>query len=53
MGGECGADDSKMVCGLDLLKAPCVVYSVGGNNMWSFELDILANTECEVHTLDA
>ena len=52
MGGECGADESKMVCGLDLLKAPCVVYSVGGNNMWSFELDILANTECEVHTFD-
>jgi hypothetical protein len=52
VGGECGADESKMVCGLDLLKAPCVVYSVGGNNMWSFELDILANTECEVHTFD-
>ena len=52
LGGDCGSDQSKMVCGLNQLKAPCVVYSVGGNNMWEFELDVLSRTECEVHTFD-
>jgi hypothetical protein len=31
---------------------PCVVYSVGGNNQWEFERDILAKTPCHVHTMD-
>ena len=52
VGGDCDSDESKQVCGLELLKAPCVIYSVGGNNMWAFEEDLLAKTECEVHTFD-
>jgi len=52
VGGECGADESKFVCGLALLHSPCVVYSIGGNNQWEFELDILAKTSCHVHTFD-
>ena len=52
VGGECSADESKIVCGLSLLKAPCVVYSIGSNNQWEFELDVLSLTPCEVHTFD-
>jgi hypothetical protein len=54
VGGECREDKSKIICGLDKLQTEekCVVYSVGGNNQWEFELDILAKTPCEVHTFD-
>jgi hypothetical protein len=31
---------------------PCVVYSIGGNNEWQFELDLLRHTPCEIHTFD-
>jgi len=67
IGGECREDRSKIVClgendsvydkKSSLLaakndRAPCVVYSVGGNNEWEFELDVLSKTPCEVHTFD-
>jgi hypothetical protein len=52
VGGQCGSDASKQVCGLDSLQAPCIVYSIGSNNNWSFENDVLRKTSCEVHTFD-
>ncbi len=53
LGGACGDDQSKIACGArDNLKGSCVVYSIGGNNWWDFELDILDKTSCEVHTFD-
>jgi hypothetical protein len=54
VGGACKHDKSKIVCGMEKLQTEekCVVYSVGGNNMWEFELDILEKTSCEVHTFD-
>lgn len=53
IGGACGRDVSKTACGVkDTLEEPCVVYSIGGNNQWEFELDVLAKTPCEVHTFD-
>jgi hypothetical protein len=52
VGGLRGQDTSKIVCGIDNLRPPCVVYSIGGNNQWEFELDILKKTECTVHTFD-
>lgn len=54
IGGECRQDTSKQVCGVDegTMQAPCVVYSIGGNNQWEFELDVLKRTPCEVHTFD-
>lgn len=58
IGGECREDTSKIVCGVtdnqgrNAMEAPCVVYSIGGNNQWEFELDALAKTPCEVHTFD-
>jgi len=54
VGGTCRADTSKIVCGLEQLteQQQCVVYSIGGNNQWEFELDILRKTPCQVHTFD-
>ena len=59
VGGSCNADTSKIVCGLQELSKDtfsknetCVVYSIGGNNQWEFEVDILKKTPCEVHTFD-
>ena len=60
VGGMCRQDTSKIVCGLEQLAtaateqqpSSCVVYSIGGNNHWEFELDILAKTPCQVHTFD-
>jgi hypothetical protein len=59
VGGPCRTDTSKIVCGLERLKqetkmtsTKCIVYSIGGNNLWEFETDILQNTSCDVHTFD-
>lgn len=53
IGGKCKEDESKIMCGATTaLEAPCVVYSIGSNNQWEFEMDILAKTPCEVHTFD-
>ena len=30
----------------------CSVVSIGGNNKWAFELDVLRNTPCFIHTFD-
>lgn len=52
VGGKAGDNVSKIVCGIASLKAPCTVYSLGGNNQWEFELDIINKTPCTVHTFD-
>ena len=65
VGGACGDDTSKVVCGLDALlqreevvvsrpssSPSCVVYSIGGNNQWEFERDMLEKTNCDIHTFD-
>jgi len=55
VGGKCRDDTSKIVCGLEQLTiatTTCVVYSIGGNNHWEFETDILEKTPCQVHTFD-
>ena len=52
IGGDCATDLSKFVCGVDQLKAGCVVYSIGGNNQWEFELDLVKKTPCHVYTFD-
>jgi len=54
VGGACGSDESKIVCGLAELQkeANCIIYSIGGNNWWQFEIDLLQRTPCQVHTFD-
>ena len=56
-------DDEKRACGLQQLqylnvantsdgKHDCVIYSVGSNNQWGFEISVVANTKCRVETFD-
>jgi hypothetical protein len=59
IGGPCGSDAGKIMCGLEQLPddtekmgTDCVVYSIGGNDKWSFEMDLLKKTSCRVHTFD-
>jgi hypothetical protein len=54
IGGACSEDRSKIACGMDHLSRldKCVVYSIGSNNFWEFEQDILKRTNCDVFTFD-
>lgn len=60
IGGPCSDDHSKFACGMrysDKLgnnddNDSCIIYSIGGNNEWQFELDLLKRTKCHVHTFD-
>lgn len=49
-------DGGKLICGLDNIvdrpDNPCIVYSIGGNNQWDFEADIVKRTSCKVFTFD-
>lgn len=46
-------DGVKKLCATpDLQLETCVVYSLGSNNDYSFERDILDRTRCSVHTFD-
>ena len=46
-------DDEKRACGLSKhLSQPCVIVSVGNNNMWHFEADAANRTGCDVHVFD-
>ncbi|KAI8468758.1 MAG: methyltransferase domain-containing protein [Monoraphidium minutum] len=47
-----GGDGGKLLCDLGVLRAPCLVYSMGSNGDYGFERDILSRTPCEVHTFD-
>jgi hypothetical protein len=54
VGGD--EDGGKLICGLNHIpnsdQNPCIVYSIGGNNVWSFEEDIVRTTHCNVFTFD-
>lgn len=67
VGGRCRSDESKIVCGFEQLSSDtttattttaaasndkCVIYSIGGNNQWAFERDLLQRTKCDIHTFD-
>lgn len=52
VGGECRKDTSKIMCAADQLKEGCIIYSIGGNDWWEFELDLLEKTPCHIHTFD-
>jgi hypothetical protein len=44
----------KYLCeGWDSTEAPCNIFSIGGNNEWSFELSVVEHApHCFVHTFD-
>jgi len=46
-------DGTKWLCDPHRVqKGNCLVYSIGGNNEWSFERRICDEWQCEVHTFD-
>jgi len=47
-------EGGKWICGMNnlLQKPKCVIYSMGSNGQHDFEDDLLANTQCEIHTFD-
>eukprot|EP00123_Amoebidium_parasiticum_P021160 comp6263_c0_seq1/m.2082 comp6263_c0_seq1/g.2082 ORF comp6263_c0_seq1/g.2082 comp6263_c0_seq1/m.2082 type:complete len:365 (-) comp6263_c0_seq1:610-1704(-) len=45
-------EGGKWICTDLLEKEPCLIYSLGSNNEFSFEEVMLANTPCEMHTFD-
>jgi Methyltransferase domain len=53
-GGAEGADGAKYLCPslLTDYKSTCVIYSLGSNLDYTFELDILQRTSCQVVTFD-
>lgn len=46
------ADGGKLVCGMQNLRAPCIIYSLGSSNNFLFEEAALAETPCEIFTFD-
>jgi Methyltransferase domain len=52
IGGRPEDDTSKLVCGVNQLQEGCIVYSIGSNNQWEFEMDIVKQTPCSVYTFD-
>jgi Methyltransferase domain len=44
------SDESKITCRVRKMNPSCIVYSLGGNNQWAFEQDVLNQTDCEVHS---
>ena len=45
-------EGSHQLCDVSSLRAPCAVFSLGGNDEWSFEDAIIAHTPCNVYTFD-
>jgi hypothetical protein len=46
-------DEEKRLCfSEELVQPDCVVFSVGSNNQWEFEVMMYDNTPCEIHTFD-
>ena len=42
----------KWVCNPSKLSNPCLIFSLGSNNEYSFEESVLKETPCSVHTYD-
>ena len=50
--GRGGLDGNKFFC-LDVPpRKPCLVYSFGSDDEWSFETEVIKQLGCEVHTFD-
>ncbi|KAI8477200.1 MAG: methyltransferase domain-containing protein [Monoraphidium minutum] len=46
------ADGGKIICDVSRLAPPCVIYSLGSRGDYTFEIDMLKLTQCEIHTFD-
>lgn len=45
-------DGGKLVCSLNQVRSPCVIYSLGSALSFDFELEMIKNTPCDIHTFD-
>lgn len=50
--GVVANDGGKFACGLESIQAPCMIFSLGSNNDYSFEEDMLRLTPCNIATFD-
>jgi Methyltransferase domain len=50
--GNPGDDDGKYLCGVETLRAPCSIFSLGSHDQWTFEEEMLKLTPCKVYTFD-
>jgi Methyltransferase domain len=50
--GSPGADDGKYLCGIETLRAPCSIFSLGSHGQTTFEEEMLKLTPCKVYTFD-
>ena len=44
--------ERKMACGLTRAGPNCTVVSIGSNDQWSFEEDVVRHTQCRIHVFD-
>ncbi|CEM11087.1 unnamed protein product [Vitrella brassicaformis CCMP3155] len=51
-GGKWVCDPDRIISRSKASGEPCLVYSVGGSNEWSFEDSVHKTLGCEVHTFD-
>ena len=48
-----GEDAGKFLCGLDALRDEgCVIYSLGSKLQFDFEMEMIMNSPCSIHTFD-
>ena len=47
-----GNDGPKWTCGIQLLKQPCIIFSLGCNNLIDFESEMYKWGQCTVHVFD-
>jgi hypothetical protein len=47
-----GNDGPKWTCGIQLLKQPCIIFSLGCNNLIDFESEMYEWGQCTVHVFD-
>lgn len=45
-------DDEKRACGLQALRSPCRIISIGSANNWGFERAVARRTCCRIDTFD-
>lgn len=50
--GKKKGDAPKPICDVSTLRPPCVIYSAGSKNDYTFEEEMLATTRCQVYTFD-
>jgi hypothetical protein len=51
-GSANGNDGPKWTCGIHLFKQPCIIFSLGCNNLIDFESEMYKWGQCTIHVFD-